>query len=120
MANQTYPKQRPLTIAETAAKLREKPHTLVCNEEDVLAVMRGLSQHDLYFSRVGNGEWDIFDKRDDFLKGKLLSSKFQEAGQTYIVDKALLDWSKPNLIFNPNPQPESIVWSRLMHYGKGY
>jgi hypothetical protein len=120
MTEQTYPKQPPLTIAETAAKLREKPHTLICNENDILPLMKALDPYDFYFSRVGDGEWDIFDKLDDFLKGKLLSSKFQAVGQTYIVDKALLDWSKPNLIFNPRPQPESVVWSRLMHYGKGY
>jgi hypothetical protein len=115
MTEQTHPKQPPLTIAETAAKLREKPHTLICCEEDVLAMLKGLIQEGFYTVPVSAGHWELVDVQNPFVKTELRTDRLLKAGQNYVIEHTVLEWSKPSLELNFPPQTESMVWSRLMY-----
>jgi hypothetical protein len=117
MANQTYPKQRPLTIAETAAKLREKPHTLICNEDDALVFLENLLKYGFYFVPSKEGHWEIFDMQDKTVKAELRTDSHCEKGQNYVIDNSVLEFPRPSLELNFPSQDESIIWSSFMRYG---
>jgi hypothetical protein len=120
MSEQTRPKQPPLTIEETAAKLREKPHTLICSEEDALAMLQGLIQEGFYTVPVSDGHWELFDLRSVFVKAELRTFKFCEKGQNYVVENTALEWPKPpDIAFTPLDEPESIIWGVRIN-GKWY
>jgi hypothetical protein len=120
MTEQTRPKQTPLTIAETAAKLREKPHTLICCEEDALAMLQGLIQEGFYTVPASAGNWELVDVQNPFVKAELRTDRLLKAGQNYVIENTALEWPKPSLELNFPPQEESVIWSRFMRYGKGY
>jgi hypothetical protein len=105
-----------LNVWQVAAKLREKPHTLICSWHDVLDFARKLRGYGFSFKRVRKGGWEILDK-DGAARGELWAGKLQEKGQNYIIENKVLEWPKPTLTFPPL-QNDGVLWSRFMKYGK--
>lgn len=117
MDEQTKPKQTPLTPTETAAKLREKPHTLICCEEDSLDMLAGLVRQGFYFVPVKEGHWELFDTEDASVKSELLTDRLLKKGQNYVVEVPEPSFSKPIVLEFPPLSSDNVTWNRFMCYG---
>ncbi len=104
----------PLTMVETAAKLREKPHYLICNEEDSFNMLMGLIRYGFYFVPVGK-HWEIFDTQDTSVKAELYVSSHCEKGQNYVIEVPKPIFVKP-VVFNPPTEDENVFWERFLRY----
>lgn len=114
--NYSTAKKRPLTIPETAAKLREKPHTLICCEDDALAMLQEFIQEGFYTVPVSAGHWELVDVQNPFVKAELRTDRLLKAGQNYVIENTVLEWPKPSLELSfPPSQTENVAWSRLMY-----
>lgn len=118
MDESTAMKQRPLNMAETAAKLREKPHQLICCEADSLDMLAGLVRHGFYVVPAKDGHWEIFDTQDSSVKSELHTSSFLEKGQNYVVVVPEPIFAKPMVLDFPRRSETEILWS-FMRYGFG-
>jgi hypothetical protein len=87
-------KKPPLSMAETAEKLRgEKAHHLICCEMDSLDILEALLQHGFYFVPVKEGHWEIFDTQNPSMKSELHTSSYLEKGQCYVIEDSKLVFS---------------------------
>jgi hypothetical protein len=104
--------KRPLTIAEVAIMLRQKPRWIVCGWTDAITVLRKLRNHGFKFRRERRGYWLILDKEFATVTGHVQLSPLCKEGEMYLLDRP-----KP-LSFVDVKREHDKLYNRWMMYGE--